>query len=141
MNPDPSATDSDDQSEQREMQALIVDVDVLEELSKLSQSPDFLHNLVKKFYQDSEQLFVVMKKAVNDRSRRGFADAAHAMAGNAAGIGAHTLKEICSTASTVDPEQFEKLVEPLFAEISTAFKLTEQALSEFLASRSASGMD
>ena len=138
---EPSAAEIEGEVEQREMQALIVDVEVLEELSKLSQSPDFLHNIVSKFYQDSEQLFGVMKQAVSDRSRRGFADAAHAMAGNAAGIGAHTLKEICSTASTVEPEQFEKVVESLLAEIDSAFKLTEQALSEFLASRSASGME
>ncbi len=138
---DSSIDDADAEFDQREKQALIVDLNVLEELARLSQSPDFLHNLVTKFYRDSEKLIELMKQAVSERNRDGFADAAHAMAGNAAGIGAHTLKEICSTASTIEPEQFDRMVEPLFAEITSAFKLTEQALSEFLATRSVSGME
>jgi two-component system sensor histidine kinase RpfC len=145
LNPQASAIAQDAASdvgfEQRDKQALIVDVDVLEELAKLSQSPEFLNNLVEKFYQDSDKLFDLMNQAVSERSRRGFADAAHAMAGNAAGIGALTLKEICATASTIEPEQFEKVVEPLFTEITSAFKLTRQSLSEFLATRSVSGLE
>ena len=130
---------TDNELDQREKQALIVDLGVLEELTKLSQSPEFLHTLVAKFYQDSDELLQLMTQAVSEHSSRDFAEAAHAMAGNAAGIGALTLKEICATASAVDSDEFEKVVEPLFAEITSAFKLTRQALSEYLASRSVSG--
>jgi two-component system sensor histidine kinase RpfC len=132
---------SNDALEQRDKQALIVDVDVLDELATLSQSPDFLDNLVAKFYQDSDKLFGRMNQAVSERSHRGFADAAHALAGNAAGIGAVTLKDICSTASNMEPEHFENEVESLYAEMTSAFELTQQALAEFLASRSVSGME
>ena len=125
----------------RDKQSLIVDVDVLEELAKLSQSPEFLNTLVAKFYQDADELIARMHRAVSERSRSGFADAAHAMAGNAAGIGAHTLKEICTAASTVEPEHFETVVEPLFNEITSAFQLTREALSDFLASRTVSGLE
>jgi two-component system sensor histidine kinase RpfC len=123
-----------------DMQALLIDVSVLEDLLNLSQTPDFLHKLVKKFYQDSEKLLDTMQHAVSEGSISDYAEAAHALAGNAAGMGAHTLKAICSTASSMDSDQFMQQGNSLFAETSAAYSMTQQALTDYLASRNASGM-
>jgi two-component system sensor histidine kinase RpfC len=126
--------------EDAERQALIIDVAVLEDLAKLSRTPDFLHQLVEKFYLDSDQLLEHMRTAAKTRKLSDYAEAAHALAGNAAGMGAHTLKAICSSAALLDQEQFNELADSLFAETSAAYTLTQQALAEYLASRNASGM-
>ncbi len=127
-------------TEQAGKQALIIDVGVLEDLSKLSQTPDFLHQLVMKFFTDSEQLLEIMQTAAVEHKLSDFVEAAHALAGNAAGMGAHTLHAICSSAASLDSEQFVELAENMFAETSAAYSLTHQELIEFLASRNVSGM-
>jgi two-component system sensor histidine kinase RpfC len=126
--------------EQSDKQGLIIDTTVLEDLAKLSQTPDFIHQLVTKFYQDSEKLLETMERAVGEHQLTDYAEAAHALAGNAAGMGAHTLKAICSSAASLDREQFSDLAASLFAEISAAYSLTHKALTDYLASRDASGI-
>jgi two-component system sensor histidine kinase RpfC len=127
-------------TEQSDKQELIIDTAVLEGLAKLSQTPDFLHQLVTKFYQDSEQLLDTMERAIGEHQLTDYVEAAHALAGNAAGMGAHTLKAICSSAATLDRAQFSALAASLFAEISAAYSLTHKALTDYLASRNASGI-
>jgi two-component system sensor histidine kinase RpfC len=124
--------------EQVGRQALLIETGVLEDLAKLSQTPDFLYQLVAKFYQDSEKLLDTMQSAADEGSITDYREAAHALAGNAAGMGALTLKAICSSASNIDSAQFEQQADNLFAETSAAFSLTQQALSDYLASRNAS---
>ncbi|MEJ2393460.1 MAG: ATP-binding protein [Candidatus Thiodiazotropha sp.] len=126
--------------EHAEKQALIIDTQVLEELAKLSQTPDFLHQLATKFYQDSEQLLDTMEQAAEESRFTDYMEAAHALAGNAAGMGAHTLKALCSSATTIDHEQFAKLAKNLFRETSTAYSLTQRELADYLATRDVSGM-
>ncbi len=126
--------------EHAEKQALIIDTQVLEELAKLSQTPDFLHQLAIKFYQDSEQLLDTMEQAAEESRFTDYMEAAHALAGNAAGMGAHTLKALCSSATTIDHEQFAKLAKNLFRETSTAYSLTQRELADYLATRDVSGM-
>lgn len=132
--------DSELTAEESDKQALIIDVTVLKDLAKLSQTPDFLHQLVQKFYQDSDQLLDLMETAAAERRLSEYAEAAHALAGNAAGMGAHTLKAICSSVALLDREQFAELADSLFAETSAAYSLTQQALADYLVSNNASGM-
>ncbi|MGD8908585.1 MAG: ATP-binding protein [Chromatiales bacterium] len=127
-------------TEQFDKQGMIIDIAVLEDLAKLSQTPDFLHQLVTKFYQDSEQLLDTMERAVGESQRTKYIDAAHALAGNAAGMGAHTLKAICTSAESLDREQFSHLAANLFAETSAVYSLTHKALTDYLTSRNASGI-
>ncbi|MEJ2692552.1 MAG: ATP-binding protein [Candidatus Thiodiazotropha sp.] len=140
--PEGEAEESDLQldAEQSDKQALIIDARVLEDLVKLSQTPDFLRHLVEKFYQDSDQLLELMEAAAEQRRLIDYTEAAHALAGNAAGMGAHTLKAICSSAALLDQEQFVALADNLFAETAAAYSLTQQALSDYLESSNASGM-
>ncbi len=123
-----------------EKQALIIDTRVLEDLARLSQTPNFLHQLIEKFFLDSEQLLDSMQLALTEGRVTGYVEAAHALAGNAAGMGAHTLKSICSSASALDESQFKELGESLYAEISAAYVLTRETLSDYLASRQVSGL-
>jgi len=123
-----------------ERQAQIIDTRVLDDLAKLSQTPNFLHQLTEKFFQDSDQLLDDMQQALREGRRTDYREAAHALAGNAAGMGAHTLKSICASASGFDESQFRELGESLFAEISTAYVLTRQTLTDYLASRQVSGL-
>jgi two-component system, sensor histidine kinase RpfC len=141
VNPEASVQDETaNDDEHSEKQALIIDTQVLEELAKLSQTPDFLHQLVTKFYQDSEQLLDLMEQAAEESRFSDYMEAAHALAGNAAGMGAHTLKALCSSATTIDHEQFAKLAKNLFRETSTAYSLTQRELTDYLATRDVSGM-
>jgi two-component system sensor histidine kinase RpfC len=126
------------ETDQSDKQGLIIDTAVLEDLAKLSQKSGFLHQLVAKFYQDSEDLLNAMEQAVREQQLADYIEAAHALAGNAAGIGAHTLKALCASAASLDSEQFSDLAASLFAEISAAYSLTHKALTDYLASRSAS---
>ena len=123
-----------------EKQALIIDTLVLEDLVKLSQTPNFLQQLVEKFYQECEQLLDLMHTAAQERNLSDYTEAAHALAGNSAGMGAHTLKAICSSVVLLDQEQFVELADSLYAETSDAYSLTQQALTDYLESRDAGGM-
>jgi two-component system, sensor histidine kinase RpfC len=136
----PAQSEKPRDAEQADKQALIIDTRVLEDLAKLSQTPGFLHQLVARFYQDSEQLLGLMEKAAEEYRFTEYMEAAHALAGNAAGMGAHTLKAICSSATTIDHEEFGKLAKTLFKEASAAYSLTQQELDDYLATRDVSGM-
>jgi two-component system, sensor histidine kinase RpfC len=141
VNSEASAQDETaNDDEHAEKQALIIDTHVLEELAKLSQTPDFLHQLATKFYQDSEQLLDLMEQAAEESRFTDYMEAAHALAGNAAGMGAHTLKALCSSATKIDHEQFAKVAKNHFRETSTAYSLTQRELADYLATRDVSGM-
>lgn len=127
------------EDEYADKQDLIIDIAVLEDLARLSQSPHFLHQLTEKFFQDSAQLLDAMGEAVDERKFDEYRELAHALAGNAAGMGAHTLRAICASVSGMDQQQFIEIGERLFVETSAAYAMTHGALSRYLESRGIMG--
>ncbi len=127
---------AEDENLEADKQDLIIDAGVLEDLAKLSQSPHFLHQLTEKFFQDSSLLLDAMEVAVEQQKMEEYRELSHALAGNAAGMGAHTLRAICASVSGMDQQQFIEIGERLFIETSTAYAMTHRALSRYLESRS-----
>jgi two-component system, sensor histidine kinase RpfC len=118
--------------EDEEKQDLIIDSAVLEDLARLSQSPIFLNQLVERFFQDSSQLLDAMGAAVAERKIDEYRELSHALSGNAAGMGAHTLRAISASVSGMDQQQFNEIGERLFNQTSTAYAMTHRALSRYL---------
>jgi len=138
--PEPSHREEMPETEEDDKQDLIVDSVILNDLTKLSQSPDFLQQLIEKFFQDSSKLLDSMEKAVKTGNVEEYRELAHALAGNAAGMGAHTLRSICASASGMDQSQFDEVGDKLFAETNLAYGLTHRALTRFLEGRPAIGV-
>lgn len=132
--PEPADEDESDR------QLLIIDTAVIEDLAKLSRSADFLQQLTEKFFQDSELLLDDMRLAAREKNLETYREHAHALAGNAAGMGAHTLQALCVSANDIDQRQFEELAENIFTETSATYSLTHQALLNYLSSRSMRGV-
>ena len=137
--PVPTRTTDTASEEETERQQLIIDPSVIEDLARLSRSPDFLQQLTEKFFQDSEALLDEMRLAARACSLERYREHAHALAGNAAGMGAHTLQALCAGVTDIDQRQFDELAENIFTETSATYSLTHQALLNYLASRSMRG--
>ncbi|MEJ2590303.1 MAG: ATP-binding protein [Candidatus Thiodiazotropha sp.] len=137
--PAPTQTTDTASEEETERQQLIIDPSVIEDLAKLSRSPDFLQQLTEKFFQDSEALLDEMRLAARACNLERYREHAHALAGNAAGMGAHTLQALCAAVTDIDQRQFDELAENIFTETSATYSLTHQALLNYLASRSMRG--
>lgn len=118
-----------------EQQQLIIDSTVIDDLSRLSKNPAFLEELAEKFFKDSEALLDTMREAVSKKTVATYRECAHALAGNAAGMGAHALKAACDAGSGVDQREFNAIGENLFAETLTAYSATNQMLNRLLANR------
>ncbi|MCU7812316.1 MAG: response regulator, partial [Candidatus Thiodiazotropha sp. (ex Notomyrtea botanica)] len=118
-----------------EQQQLIIDSTVIDDLSRLSKNPAFLEELAEKFFKDSETLLDTMREAVSQKTVATYRECAHALAGNAAGMGAHALKAACDAGSGIDQREFNAIGENLFAETLTAYSATNQTLNCLLANR------
>ncbi|MFN2188985.1 MAG: ATP-binding protein, partial [Candidatus Promineifilaceae bacterium] len=120
------------ESDDEEKQDLIIDTAILEDLVRLSQSPDFLNQLVERFFLDASQLLEAMEAALNEKNVEDYRELAHAMAGNAAGMGAHALRAACASVSGMNKQQFIGIGEELFTETSVAYDMTHRALTQYL---------
>ncbi len=116
----------------------VVDASVIDDLSKLSANPYFLHELVEKFSQDSELLLESMRESVKNKSVFDYREDAHALAGNAAGMGATMLKSACDIGSGMDQGRFNTSGEQLFEETLAAYKQTKEVLNMLLSLRESS---
>jgi two-component system sensor histidine kinase RpfC len=126
-----------DRSEQEadEQNILVVDPAVIADLAKLSMNPAFLDELVINFNQDSESLLDAMREALAKKQVMNYRESAHALAGNAAGMGALMLKAACDTGSGVDQAMFNAAGEKLLAETEAAYQQTCDVLQELLFKR------
>lgn len=113
----------------------VLDMTTLRDLEKLSKDPSFLQHLAESFFRDSEALLLAMHQAMEQHSLLQYRDYAHALADNASGIGAFSLKTVCSAASNIEPVRFDEVGVKLLAKISSTFSVTCQALQHYLKSR------
>lgn len=113
----------------------VIDIKTLYDLEKLSKNPDFVQNMAESFLHDSEALLILMQKALEEHSLHKYRDTAHALTDNATGIGAFSLKTVCSVASNIDQNEFDEHGVKLLAKISSTFSVTCQALHHYLQSK------
>jgi HPt (histidine-containing phosphotransfer) domain-containing protein len=73
-----------------------VDASVLEDLGRLSQDPTFVERLLRGFRGDTERIVGEIVDAMAHRKYETVKDAAHALKGGAASVGATQLTQIAS---------------------------------------------
>jgi len=117
----------------------VLDILTLNALAELDSDLDFLENLITDFFMDSEKLFIAMAEAVEQGSAAAYRECAHALEGNAAGIGALALRKACETSSGIGSEQFRRTGQALYANTINAYNLTKKHLSQYLENRKQSG--
>ncbi|MCU7845691.1 MAG: response regulator [Candidatus Thiodiazotropha sp. (ex Monitilora ramsayi)] len=123
----------------KEQQEMIIDTGVIDDLARLSKNPLFLDELAEKFYKDSEVLLDSMRESVTEKDVAAYRESAHALGGNAAGMGAHALKAACDAGAGIDQREFNAIGENLFAETLTAYSMTCQTLGRILSNRKSIG--
>ena len=67
----------------------------LKNLTQLGAGPEFIKQLVEGFSRDGERLMINMRQACDERDYPGLRDAAHALKGTAAELGAIELVRLC----------------------------------------------
>ncbi len=113
----------------------VLDHKTLADLEKLSSDPGFLQSITDSFLRDSDALLVTMQKSLENGKLQQFRDCAHAIADNASGMGAFSLKTVCSAASCIEQPEFENSGVMILANISSTYSVTCQALHHYLQHR------
>ncbi|MES9970686.1 MAG: ATP-binding protein [Candidatus Thiodiazotropha sp.] len=113
----------------------VLDHKTLTDLEKLSSDPNFIQSITDSFLRDSDDLLARMQKSLEDGNLQQFRDCAHAIADNASGMGAFSLKTVCSTASNLEQSEFENSGVMMLANISSTYSVTCQALHHYLQHR------
>jgi len=117
----------------------VLDILTLNALAELEPELDFLENLITGFFMDSEKLLITMGEAVEQDSATAYRESAHALEGNAAGIGALALRKACETSSGIGSEQFNRTGKELYNNTINAYSLSKKHLSQYLENRKQSG--
>jgi two-component system sensor histidine kinase RpfC len=113
----------------------VLDYKTLRELEKLSNDPDFMHSMIDSFLRDSDDLLLTMYKSVEESDIAQYCDCAHAIADNATGIGAFSLKAVCNAVSAIERSEFNARGIKMLAKISSTYTVTCQALNYYLEQR------
>ncbi len=113
----------------------VLDPRTLVDLEKLSKDPGFLQNMVDSFLRDSDTLLINMQRSLEEGNIHQYRDCAHAIADNASGIGAFSLKTVCSATSGIEQSDFETHGVKMLAKISSTYSITCQALHHYLQQR------
>lgn len=117
----------------------VLDILTLNALAELEPDLDFLESLITGFFMDSEKLFIAMGEAVEQGSAAVYRESAHALEGNAAGIGALALRKACEVSSGIGSEQFNRTGRDLYSNTLNAYNLTKKHLSQYLENRKQPG--
>ena len=110
----------------------ILDRQVLMDLVQLDSDPAYLKDLIKGFIEDSDQILSTMLTAVHKRDNLLYRECAHALAGNAAGMGALMLQDTCARASGIDDLDFRRNCNELYDTTQHAYFLTKEAINAYM---------
>ena len=112
---------------------LILDSEVLNNLSSLDNDKRFIEGLINGFFKDAKDLLSRLEASVAERNYSAFSDHIHALKGSSGSIGALALyvrcKEIRSDAQT--NTDYVSVLRSL----NKIYKQTEDALSHYLSSQ------
>ncbi|MBV2094179.1 MAG: ATP-binding protein [Candidatus Thiodiazotropha sp.] len=113
----------------------VLDLKTLADLEKLSKDPGFLQSMTDSFFRDSDELLVNMQISLEEGNLHQYRDCAHAIADNASGMGAFSLKTVCSAVSAIEKPEFDSHGVKMLAKISSTYTVTCQALHHYLQQR------
>lgn len=121
------AEQPEDSIEKSETEILAyIDVNRLNDLIRISDSPAFLNSLITGFQQDTEQNLKTLASKIADNDFVGINDIAHAIAGSAVNVGAEKFGEICEQLEAIQPNQ-KALLLPIYNEAVDAYNYSKQA--------------
>ena len=113
-------------------QVPVIDVNVLDNLTSLSQDVDFMNDLIQGFLKDSKQLIENMELSLRDENYAKMQDYAHAMKGSARSIGATALAEYASKIHNLCTGEQRENIPSLIDSINKEYTSTHSALNLFL---------
>jgi HPt (histidine-containing phosphotransfer) domain-containing protein len=113
----------------------VLDHKTLGDLEKLSKDPDFMPSMTQSFIRDSDALLITMQRSLEEGDLLRYRDCAHAIADNASGVGAFSLRAACSAITGIDQSEFNIRGIELLAKISSTYSVTCQALNHYLQQR------
>jgi two-component system sensor histidine kinase RpfC len=113
----------------------VLDHKTLGDLEKLSKDPNFMPSISESFIRDSDALLATMQKSLEEGDLHRYRDCAHAIADNASGVGAFSLRAACSAITAIDQSEFKIRGIELLAKISSTYSVTCQALNHYLQQR------
>jgi two-component system sensor histidine kinase RpfC len=113
----------------------VLDHKTLGDLERLSKDPEFMPSMTASFIRDSDALLATMQKSLEEGDLHRYRDCAHAIADNASGVGAFSLRAACTAITGIDQSEFKMRGIELLAKISSTYTVTCQALSHYLQQR------
>jgi len=113
----------------------LIDKGVLAQRAQLSPNPKFAEDLVEGYIRDAELLAEEIHVAVDIRDLARLRDAAHALKGGSATIGANGLYEFSKRLQTMDDETLASDTLPVLIELNDLVRRTTEALRSFIATR------
>ncbi|MES9973284.1 MAG: hypothetical protein ABW094_03420, partial [Candidatus Thiodiazotropha sp.] len=113
----------------------VLDHKTLMDLEKLSKDPNFLQSMADSFLRDSDAQLINMQKSLEEGDLNQYRDSAHAIADNASGMGAFSLKTVCSAVSGIEQSDLHSRGVKMLAKISSTYSVTCQALNHYLQKR------
>jgi len=118
-----------------------IDVAVLHDLDNLSPDPTFVTRLIEGFESDTNRLVSEISSALTARRYEAVKDAAHALKGGAASVGATQLTQLARRLEQSAPETLRiksaQFIEELLKTSSTTLELLKRHLSGTLANSNA----
>ena len=113
-----------------------LDLQVLSDLSRLSSDPTFVGRLVRGFCDDAERLRAEILEGLSSHSYQRVRDAAHALKGGSASIGAVQLMNVATRLETAEHEQLASRSENFSNELAQTIALTLGGLANHMTSQS-----
>ncbi|MBS0319281.1 MAG: response regulator [Proteobacteria bacterium] len=112
-----------------------LDADALHDLERLSPDPTFIDRLLEGFLADATRLTAQISEALAQRKYDAIRDAAHALKGGAASVGATHLTQFAARIEGLPPETLRLRAAPITEDMLATFARTREALDAFRSAR------
>jgi two-component system, sensor histidine kinase RpfC len=110
----------------------LVDAEVLQDLARLSTDPTFIKRLLDGFSSDTKRLVGEITTALTDRKYEAMRDAAHALKGGAASVGASQLSQLARRLEQSPPDMLRMRTAQLIEELLRTSNRTLEFLGDHI---------
>lgn len=110
----------------------VLDMEVLADLERICKNSKELISVVKAFETEADTLMVRITKAVSAQRHKALIDAAQAMKGIAANVGAIRMVQICDRMLALAPQEADVQAAALVEELREAYLVSRNALHEII---------
>ena len=116
-------------------QAPLLNTKTLRDLEQMSPDPQFVHQLVQMFGEDSAQLLMKIEETLAHHHHAEFKTHIHALKGSALNLGAERLFGHCTTLGALDYRESNASAGSLAAETRALVTQTQAALADYVKTR------